>query len=65
MGFDDIDRRFQPRKPVALECLCCGSTDGVEMESSRTCYPFEGDADDPANPNRPVPLCRPCAAGKL
>jgi len=36
-------------------------TAGVEMESSRTMYPWDGPEDDPDNPNRPIALCRECA----
>jgi len=44
-----------------LRCLCCESVEGVEMESSRTCYPWDGPIDSPDNPNSPIPLCRECA----
>lgn len=47
--------------PPHLECLACGLTEGVEMESSRTCYHYEGEIGGPDDPNRPFPLCRPCA----
>lgn len=56
-----------------MECLYCGGTEGVELESSRTCYekprlsvweklllPEEG-LDLGPDPNAPIPLCRPCA----
>ncbi len=42
-------------------CLRCGSTVGVNLESSRTQYNFEGELGSPEDPNRPVPLCRTCA----
>jgi hypothetical protein len=42
----------------AGRCLNCGSAEGVEMESSRTMYHWEGEGPDP---NRPLPLCRECA----
>ena len=61
MGFDAIDRQFR-RKEIKLECECCGHTNGIEMEHSRTMYPFDGEPSDPANPNRDVALCRACAA---
>ena len=60
MGFDAVDRQFQARR-VLLECACCGSTNGVEMERSCTAYPFDGKINDPDDPNRPIPLCRACA----
>jgi hypothetical protein len=60
MSFDDIDRRFRPQR-IKLECLYCGCVEGVEMEDSRTNYLFYGKPGDPDDPNRPVPLCRPCA----
>lgn len=41
-----------------MECLRCGSAEGVETESSRTMY--EPTERDP-NPNAPIPLCRGCA----
>lgn len=46
---------------LALKCLRCGSQESVEMESSRTMYPFEGKEGSPEDPNRDIPLCRPCA----
>ena len=39
-------------------CANCGSTTGVELESSRTAYAWDGQGVDP---NANVPLCRPCA----
>ena len=58
--FAAIDKRFgvQPAQP---KCLCCSSTSGVELESSRTQYHFTGLIGGPEDPNRPVLLCRPCA----
>lgn len=44
-----------------MKCAHCGSIDGVELESSRTAYPFEGQIGSEADPNKPVLLCRPCA----
>lgn len=61
MTFDAIDRRFRPQR-ILLACMCCGDTAGVEMESSRTSYHFEGERGGPDDPNRPLPLCRACAA---
>ena len=61
MSFDNIDQRFKPKTATSLACLRCYSTDGVEMENSRTQYHFEGDQNSPDNPNAPVPLCRACA----
>lgn len=50
-----------PADPATLRCLECDSIVGVKMESSRTCYHWDGSADSPDNPNRPIPLCRDCA----
>ena len=61
MSFDAIDRQFKRQQPVKIECLCCGTTEGVEMKSSRTAYHFDGPENSPDNPNRPIPLCRLCA----
>ena len=36
-------------------------TDGVQWESSRTAYHFDGLIGSPDDPNRPVALCRACA----
>jgi hypothetical protein len=59
-----------------MKCKCCGATEGVELEESRTCYDRQPSKrnqwqmillDDPQNPpkppdpNAPVPLCRDCA----
>lgn len=60
MGFDAIDRQFR-KAEIKLECMRCSATSGVEMESSRTAYHFDGPIDSPDNPNRPIPLCRLCA----
>lgn len=54
---------------MSLNCLRCGITEGVELESSRTMYPsrppltwLERVADvEPEDPNAPIPLCRECA----
>ena len=40
-------------------CECCGLFEGVETESSRTMYSWDGQGEDP---NRPLRLCRSCAA---
>lgn len=42
-------------------CEHCGEFWGLKLEDSRTLYHFEGDWDDPQNPNRSVLLCRRCA----
>lgn len=60
-GFDSIDRQFKRPRHILLECLRCKGTVGVEMESSRTAYHFEGEVGSPGDPNRPIPLCRACA----
>jgi hypothetical protein len=39
-------------------CECCGRTDGVESEPSRTAYHWDRKGEDP---NRDVLLCRVCA----
>ena len=54
-----------------MKCERCGSTEGVELEDSRTAYApvtlsrWERlNLEDPVNPpdlNAPVPLCRECA----
>jgi hypothetical protein len=46
-----------------LECVGCAFngavvTEGVEMESSRTMYHFDGAPGSPDDPNRPIALCR-------
>jgi hypothetical protein len=48
-----------------LACDRCGSTEGVEMESSRTAYNIPPKTywdhlleQEPEDPNTPVPLCR-------
>jgi hypothetical protein len=43
------------------QCENCGSTEGVELEDSRTCYTHGTSDDGPNDPNRRVGLCRPCA----
>jgi hypothetical protein len=60
MTFDTIDRKFRQTAPPMV-CVCCLSTEGVALEPSRTAYHFEGERGSPDDPNRPVPLCRPCA----
>lgn len=55
-----------------MKCEHCGSTEGVELEDSRTCYAsversrYERlcleDPLDPPDLNDPVLLCRECAA---
>jgi hypothetical protein len=51
-------------------CTRCGTTNGVELEDSRTAYSqpdldiFDRlmlDGEPPPDPNAPVLLCRPCA----
>lgn len=56
-----------------MQCLCCGSTEGVKLEDSRTCYvrlrPSRYERlmyddplnDEPPDPNAPILLCRGCA----
>lgn len=51
-----------------MDCLCCGASDGVELESSRTAYSRPALTrwdrileETPPDPNAPIPLCRPCA----
>jgi hypothetical protein len=63
MGFDHIDRQFKakPSTKILLECLNCESPEGVEMESSRTCYHYDGEPGSDDDPNKSIPLCRPCA----
>lgn len=50
-----------------MKCEWCAAadittSDGVELESSRTMYPFDGEAGSPSDPNRPIALCRNHAA---
>ncbi len=57
-----------------MKCECCGSTEGVELESARTAYVrrpptryerlgFDDPLnDEPPDPNAPLMLCRDCAA---
>jgi hypothetical protein len=52
----------------SLVCSRCGSTEGVELEDSRTCYQPKPKTywdhllgQEPEDPNKPVPLCRECA----
>jgi hypothetical protein len=30
-GFDDIDKKFRPKEPIKLECVGCGTTEGIRM----------------------------------
>lgn len=54
---------------MSLTCARCGITEGVELESSRTCYVSRprtwvervAGEEDPPDPNAPIPLCRECA----
>lgn len=41
-----------------LKCMRCERSDGVEIESGRTAYHWDGKGEDP---NRSIPLCRECA----
>lgn len=59
-AFDLIDAKFKP-KPT-LSCVRCESTEGVKLEDSRTMYHFDGKIGSEDDPNRPIPLCRECAA---
>lgn len=43
------------------QCLRCGSIEGVESESARTAYNYDAAAGE-EDPNKPILLCRPCAA---
>jgi hypothetical protein len=61
VSFDAIDRRFKPPKRILLGCAECEAVDGVAMESSRTCYPFDGEPGSLDDPNKDIPLCRFCA----
>ena len=60
MSFDAVDKKFRD-KTIKLECEECGSTVNVQLEPSRTNYPFEGPVGSPADPNRAVALCPDCA----
>lgn len=60
MSFNLIDKKFK-KSALTLACLCCHGTLDVQLENSRTQYHWDGPIDAPDNPNRPVPLCRPCA----
>jgi len=46
---------------VLGECEVCGTTEGVQLECSRTAYHYEGKLDEAEDPNRQVALCRPHA----
>ncbi len=63
MGSDLAGWKFPAEStPVSvLVCLECDSTVGVQMESARTVYHFEGEVGSVDDPNRPIPLCRGCA----
>jgi len=65
-GKNTYRRKYPPTKEA---CERCGSTEGVELEDSRTAY-VEPDYslwiavmydDKPPDPNAPSPLCRECA----
>lgn len=43
------------------DCEQCGSSEGVEAESSRTQYHFDGEIGSPEDPNRDIRYCRACA----
>lgn len=45
----------------AWKCECCHSFRGVEIESGRTAYHYEGPEDVRNDPNRAIGLCRTCA----
>jgi hypothetical protein len=47
------------RYVAALCCERCGTLEGVSLEDSRTYYDWNGEGEDP---NRPIRLCRQCAA---
>lgn len=71
--FGEIGLKGLP-PPKGGACERCGATEGVQWEDSRTAYdttPLDtptrleriADRDDPPpDPNRPVFLCRDCAA---
>lgn len=44
--------------PLRCSNPVCDTTEGVQMESARTAYHWDGKGD---NPNAPIPYCRPCA----
>lgn len=58
---------------MSLTCGCCGTTENVNLEDSRTAYEPETPSryqrlmfddplnDDPPDPNAPIPLCIDCA----
>jgi hypothetical protein len=60
LDFEGAHRRYLKEllgdKP---QCIGCGSFDGVASEESRTRYEWDGQGVDP---NRSIPLCRPCAS---
>ena len=52
--------RHSWKPPIApgTKCGNCGELEGVEMEPSRTCYPWNGEGK---SPNADLALCRECA----
>jgi hypothetical protein len=42
-------------------CELCGSLKGLNLESSRTAYHWDGKFDSPNDPNRDKLLCRKCS----
>ena len=44
--------------PWTWWCEHCGAQEGLRIHSSRTCYDWDGEGDDP---NRALVLCDPCA----
>ena len=54
-----IRRWLSDTRPRLCEGPCGWTVRGVALESGRTSYPWDGVGTDP---NRPVWLCRPCAA---
>ena len=53
--------RYHVQPATRGACEVCERKDGVQLESSRTAYHWEGALDDPNNPNAPILLCRDCA----
>lgn len=60
MSFDAIDRQFR-RKAAKPKCICCSTTEGVELRLRMTAYHWDGAIDDPENPNAPWLGCPNCA----
>jgi len=71
LDFEGAHRRFRelllgPPKRVCQHCATHAGLDAtyqcrdqdIQLEPSRTAYPWDGQGEDP---NRPIPLCRPCA----